>query len=198
MSDIENIESNDIQHEQPDIDLSVQQNEVPKRKRKLTPKQLEAARRNMELGRKKRAENIAKRKAEKEAMARSQYDLTKYLSNNYNYNEPDDVDENSSDEYEEIVINNNSLPTQINQVKSAIRKTIPIRKQKNKESNDAKLMERLMYDLAEIKQYLTTEKSNKANNTIIKIEAPKAQVQPQEPPEATQQKKKILLNWGNH
>lgn len=167
-----------------------QEQPATKPKRARTAKQLEAARRNMELGRQKRLENLAKKKAEKAAqkninlMARSDHNIDELMHSS----ESEDEVNSSDEEYEELVY----------EPKVKVRpKTAPIAKQKG--GSDAELMAKLMADISSIKEYMTIDKVNKPNNTIIKVQVPPAQTpaQPVESAEATQQRKKILMRFGN-
>ena len=169
-----------------------QEQPITKPKRARTAKQLEAARRHMELGRQKRLENLAKKKAEKAAqkninlMARSDHNIDELMHSSESES-AEDV--NSSDEeYEELVY----------EPKVKVRpKAAPVAKQKG--GSDAELMAKLMADISSIKEYMTIDKVNKPNNTYIKVQVPPAQTpaQPVESAEATQQRKKILMRFGN-
>lgn len=191
MSDHEQIEEFTnavLGHEQP----------TAKPKRARTAKQLEAARRNMELGRQRRLENLAKKRAEKEAqkvgnnMARS--NVSQLMDNQDSDNSESDQENSSEEEYEELIYEPLSIQpqpkiTQMPMVKPKARK--------QKGGSDAELMAKLMADISSIKEYMTVEKVNKPNNTIIKVQVPPAQAQPTEPAEAAQQRKKILMRFGN-
>lgn len=149
------------------IDIT-QQKPKAKPKKKLSELQLETIRRNMMLGRKKRAENIAKKK-QAVPMARSEtlHTMTK----------DEDTDTDSDSDYEELVIQ------------------APQPKQQ-KEHIDNDVMSKLMADMSFIKEQLNKQEGKGPSPTIVNVQVPPQQVQPTEPVEAVNQRKRILMNFG--
>ena len=166
----------------------LEQEPVSKPKRARTAKQLEAARRNMELGRQKRLANLAKKKAEKMApsFARSEQNISE-LSGSDN----DDYEDSSDEEFEELVYE--TAP------KHNVVINPPKREKRQKGGADQDVISKMMADISSIKEYMTNDKAHKASNTIIKIQTPQTQApQPTESVEAVQQRKKILMHFGGN
>lgn len=148
------------------IDITEKPKPKAKPKKKLSELQLETIRRNMMLGRKKRAENIAKKK-QTVHMARSEtlHTMTK------------DEETDSDSDYEELVIQ------------------APQPKQQQ-EQIDNDVMSKLMADMAFIKDQLNKQEGKGQSPTIVNVQVPPQPVQPAEPAEAVNQRKRILMNFG--
>lgn len=154
-----------------------------KPKKPMTEKQLETARRNMEKGRLKRQENIMAKK-----MQSNYYTVNKNIDKN-------DLDDDSDEEYEEIVYLGNKQKGGNIQPKDEDLNVNSVKQQTDPFVN------KLAGDIETIKMYLLNEKKQKRLNkkepsTIVNVQVP-SQAPPAEHKEAQQIKKKILFNFGS-